>query len=357
MRATRVKSTSKNDVTCAFVRRESAMCSAVSVRMRDMGSTTSPCHGSGSGPWCSTPVGACMDGATRGAAAGGAPDSITCMMSRLVTRPAMPLPCRFEISMPCSAAILRTSGDDFVRSLSSIDPPLPDGRAAGCNAAGATAGVWLEMVDGFAVDSWRGGPPLAATAGDADAGTGDDDAGAGAVAAGIATAPASVSMRATTVCTGTVCPSVTSTSASTPDVGDGISASTLSVEISKIGSSRLIASPTFFSQRDIVPSAIDSPIWGITTSTRANGSTSRLSSLPNVAAPEPPQHQHRQRDGAQHRAHQCIGCPVTDRQPLTGRRLPQPLHESPDQHRDHTTAPESDERREASDAYVARRSI
>jgi hypothetical protein len=36
----------------------------------------------------------------------------------------------------------------------------------------------------------------------------------------------------------------------------------------------LTASPTFLSQRDIVPSAIDSPIWGITTSTRANGSTS-----------------------------------------------------------------------------------
>jgi hypothetical protein len=67
-------------------------------------------------------------------------------------------------------------------------------------------------------------------------------------------------MRATTVWTGTVCPSVTSTSASTPDVGDGISASTLSVEISKIGSSRFTVSPTFLSHRDIVPSAIDSPI-------------------------------------------------------------------------------------------------
>jgi hypothetical protein len=66
---------------------------------------------------------------------------MTCMMSRLVTRPAMPLPCRFEISMPCSAAILRTSGDDLVRSRSSIEPPFPDWRAAGCNAAGATAGV------------------------------------------------------------------------------------------------------------------------------------------------------------------------------------------------------------------------
>jgi hypothetical protein len=82
-------------------------------------------------------------------------------------------------------------------------------------------------------------------------------------------APFSVSSRATTVCTGTVWPSVTRISASTPFVGEGISASTLSVEISKIGSSRFTSSPTFFSQRESVPSAIDSPIWGITTSTRA----------------------------------------------------------------------------------------
>jgi hypothetical protein len=81
-------------------------------------------------------------------------------------------------------------------------------------------------------------------------------------------APFSVSIRATTVCTATVCPSVTITSASTPATGEGISASTLSVEISKIGSSRFTSSPTFFSHFDRVPSAIDSPIWGMMTSTR-----------------------------------------------------------------------------------------
>jgi hypothetical protein len=51
-----------------------------------------------------------------------------------------------------------------------------------------------------------------------------------------------------------------------PALGAGISASTLSVEISKIGSSRLMESPTFFIQRESVPSAIDSPIWGMITS-------------------------------------------------------------------------------------------
>ena len=72
-------------------------------------------------------------------------------------------------------------------------------------------------------------------------------------------------MRPTTLSTGTVSPSLTRICSSTPAAGDGISASTLSVEISNNGSSRSTASPTFFIQRTIVPSAIDSPIWGIVT--------------------------------------------------------------------------------------------
>src|SRR5688500_5580416 len=51
----------------------------------------------------------------------------------------------------------------------------------------------------------------------------------------------------------------------TPADGDGISASTLSVEISNSGSSRSTGSPTFLIHRTMVPSAIDSPIWGMTT--------------------------------------------------------------------------------------------
>jgi len=47
---------------------------------------------------------------------------------------------------------------------------------------------------------------------------------------------------------------------STPAAGDGISASTLSVEISNSGSSRSTSSPIFLIQRTMVPSAIDSPI-------------------------------------------------------------------------------------------------
>ena len=46
----------------------------------------------------------------------------------------------------------------------------------------------------------------------------------------------------------------------TPAAGAGISASTLSVEISNSGSSRCTLSPTFLSHLVTVPSAIDSPI-------------------------------------------------------------------------------------------------
>ena len=59
------------------------------------------------------------------------------------------------------------------------------------------------------------------------------------------------------------------TSIRTPAEGDGISASTLSVEISSMGSSRATDSPTCLSHFETVPSAIDSPIWGIGTSMRA----------------------------------------------------------------------------------------
>ncbi len=50
-------------------------------------------------------------------------------MSRLVTRPESPLPWTREMSIPCSRAMLRTSGEERVRRSSSLvdDPadPLP----------------------------------------------------------------------------------------------------------------------------------------------------------------------------------------------------------------------------------------
>src|SRR5207245_8678327 len=105
--------------------------------------------------------------------------------------------------------------------------------------------------------------------------------GAGA----LAVAEASVSIWATTVLTGTVSPSFTLTSANVPAAGAGISASTLSVEISKIGSSRATLSPGFLSQRVRVPSAMLSPIWGMMTSTRSVCSFSRRLSIATRAQP------------------------------------------------------------------------
>src|SRR6267378_5704284 len=159
------------------------------------------------------------------------------------------------MSTLCSAAIFRTSGVDFVRRRCSAvctPPPSPsagrpDGRTAGAAAAFGGSGLGA------------GG----AAGGGAAAFGGSGFAGAGAAA------PASVSKTPTTVCTGTVCPSCTLISASTPAAGAGISASTLSVEISNRGSSRFTVSPTFLSHLLKVPSAIDSPICGIKTSTRA----------------------------------------------------------------------------------------
>ena len=65
---------------------------------------------------------------------------------------------------------------------------------------------------------------------------------------------------------GTVSPSGTSSSATTPATGDGISESTLSVEISSSDSSTAMGSPGAFNQAVIVPSVTVSPIWGIVTS-------------------------------------------------------------------------------------------
>ena len=51
----------------------------------------------------------------------------------------------------------------------------------------------------------------------------------------------------------------------TPDAGDGISVSTLSVETSRRASSTVTLSPTCFNQRVTVPSVTDSPSAGIVT--------------------------------------------------------------------------------------------
>src|SRR6185312_17190884 len=116
---------------------------------------------------------------------------------------------------------------------------LVTGRVGGAAREGAGAG--RAGADAGAVGA------LAVAAAGAGAGAGAPGrAGAGRSAPPLSPAgtPAAVSKRATIVWIATVCPSCTRISASVPAAGDGISASTLSVEISKMGSSRLTASPT-----------------------------------------------------------------------------------------------------------------
>src|SRR5580698_9462874 len=87
------------------------------------------------------------------------------------------------------------------------------------------------------------GASIAAGVVESSAGAAAVSAFAGAAAAGAAAAAPPSLMVQTTVLICTVDPSGTLISASVPAAGDGISASTLSVEISNSGSSRCTLSP------------------------------------------------------------------------------------------------------------------
>src|SRR3954471_13085198 len=78
---------------------------------------------------------------------------------------------------------------------------------------------------------------------------------------------ADVSIVPSTVPTSTVTPTSTARDTTRPEAGAGTSVSTLSVEISTIGSSASIQSPTRLRHSTTVPSATDTPICGIVTST------------------------------------------------------------------------------------------
>ncbi len=135
------------------------------------------------------------------------------------------------------------------------------------DAEAACAGEDAGVADGNGIGAGVVGFGVAGIAAVAGVAAGDDAAGAGAGAGADAAAVPAPSITATIVWIGTVCPSGTLISFSTPAEGEGISASTLSVEISNRGSSRSTLSPGFFSHLVMVPSNMLSPIWGMTTST------------------------------------------------------------------------------------------
>src|ERR1700722_3247415 len=149
-------------------------------------------------------------------------------MSSLVILPDDPVPGTWRRSRLFSRAILRTSGEERRRSPVSVSAVSVSISAAAAAGAGAAAGAL-----GWAL---------------------------------AAAAPPLTPITATTVLIWTVVPACTLISESTPAAGEGISASTLSVEISNSGSSCCTVSPGFFSHLVMVPSKIDSPIWGMITS-------------------------------------------------------------------------------------------
>src|SRR6202453_4061410 len=151
-------------------------------------------------------------------------------MASLVILPAEPVPETLLRSKLFSLAILRTRGEERTRSPVSVSLVSPVSPSASVVAGVAAAGA-----------GW-------------------------ALGAGVAPAVPPTLMAATTVLIWTVVPACTLISESTPAAGEGISASTLSVEISKRGSSCCTASPGFFNHLVMVPSKIDSPIWGMITS-------------------------------------------------------------------------------------------
>src|ERR1700686_4432518 len=173
-----------------------------------------------------------------------------------------------------SFAILRTSGEERWRRASSTDSGTrPDPRDSGPRSGsrdcgtrvGSARGTGAALANTAAGCAGAADPagmiPLAGTAaggrGAACPGSGDGIAtdggggtatdGDGEIAAGGDGATSAVEpdarMTATTLLTGTVSPAFARISATTPATGDGISASTLSVEISKSGSSGVPTPP------------------------------------------------------------------------------------------------------------------
>ena len=229
--------------------------------------------GAGSGVAATGSAGGAVAAAGGSGAGGGgaaAPDSMKPRMSFFVTRPPVPVPGTTDGSIPCSAAIRATTGETNVLPFPAAEAvAVAAGAGAGsAGAAGAAMGGVRSGSGAAAVGSETGGAS-GTDATDSErggvSGTAAGTGSAGAGSAGATAAPAGA-MRARTVPTSTVSPSWTRISATTPSPGLGTSVSTLSVEISRSGSSRPIASPTCLSHLVTVPSETDTPIWGITTS-------------------------------------------------------------------------------------------
>src|SRR3954462_1394027 len=89
-------------------------------------------------------------------------------------------------------------------------------------------------------------------------------------------------MRASTTPTSTVVPTSTRISCTRPLAGASTSVSILSVEIDAMISSRSTQSPGCFFHSTTVPSATETPIWGIVTSTKVSVGEELTARLPDI---------------------------------------------------------------------------
>ena len=137
--------------------------------------------------------------------------------------------------------------------------PLVAGTVAAGTGSGAGVGAGAGMGIG-AASCAAGGSGAGAGAGAGTSTTGEEPLGSLVASAGSA-------MMASSPPTGTTASSPATMRVRTPEAGEGISVSTLSVETSSSGSSAATVSPSAFSQRVTVPSVTLSPSWGIVTET------------------------------------------------------------------------------------------
>src|SRR5215211_166243 len=260
-RMTLVMSISTALVSWALVWREATMRSAITLRSRVAGTTSSrrplvrgtATRGGADGAAAAALPLASPAGAL--AAAGSWPRCCTyASTSSRRTRPPEPLPWTWLRSTSCSRASRRTSGDTPAAAL-----PLPD-RAA----ALSSLGFWAAGCSSAACSASAPAPSSAVSS---------SALGSSSVASAVASpaGPFSASPPPPPPITASSAPTSTVSSAwtlmdwSTPDTGEGTSVSTLSVEISNSGSSASTWSPSCLSQRVMVPSVIDSPSSGMVT--------------------------------------------------------------------------------------------
>ena len=202
-----------------------------------------------------------------GPAGGTPPEARNPSTSFRVTRPSMPVPGIFDRSSPCSAAIRATTG--VIRTRPAV------GGANGAGADGSTRGG-AGIGGSVARAMWPGNPSVSSSHFSAASPAGREAAW-------------SVSSFASTAWMGTVSPGLTRICATRPADGEGISASTLSVEISRSGWSFDTSCPGSTSHFTTTPSTTLSPSWGITTSmsiaSRSLFNTRRVSGSPRRSSP------------------------------------------------------------------------